>query len=213
MSDPDLRALQANLLKLGHSPGPLDGQWGPKTDGAMVRCRQSRGRAGRSVAASEPLWVTRCREVMGLHEVRDNAKLSAFLKLDGRTLGDPARLPWCGDLVETCIRLALPEEPLPGVVGRNPYWARNWAMFGVHVPPTFGAVASFMRESGGHVGFLVGIDAAAFHVLGGNQGNEVNVTRIAQSRLLATRWPSTVPLPRIGLPIGQSDRPLSLNEA
>ena len=38
--------------------------------------------------------------------------------------------PWCGDFVETCIRAALPDEPLPGALGINPYWARNWLLFG-----------------------------------------------------------------------------------
>lgn len=211
MSDDHVLALQQALLGLGHDPGKLDGEYGPKTDGAMVRCRQARG--PRRLRAAEPPWLTEGRAVLGLHEVRDRAALAAWLRSDGRTLGDPARLPWCGDFVETCIRRALPREPLPGALGDNPYWARNWALFGVTVAPTLGAVASFIREGGGHVGFLVAADPVSFHVLGGNQGDTVSVVRIGRMRLLATRWPATLPLPAIHLPVGPSTGSLSLNEA
>ena len=53
-----------------------------------------------------------------------------WLKRDGRSLGDPGKNPWCGDFVETCIRMGLPDEPLLGALGTNPYWARNWLLFG-----------------------------------------------------------------------------------
>ena len=35
-----------------------------------------------------------------------------------------------------------------------------------------------------------------FHVLGGNPSDAVTIARIAKSRLLGARWPSTVP-PRL----------------
>jgi uncharacterized protein (TIGR02594 family) len=145
-------------------------------------------------------WMAAAMVPYGWHEVRDNARLRAWLQSDGRTLGDPKALPWCGDFAETAIRLGLPNEPWPGALGANPYWARNWALFGVPTEPTFGCVLVFSRGSGGHVGFAVGQDASAFHVLGGNQGDTVSVTRIARSRLLAARWPATFPARPIHLP-------------
>lgn len=147
-------------------------------------------------------WITEGKKVFGLHEIKDNAKLRAWLKSDSKTLGDPKALPWCGDYVETCIKLALPAEKFVGPVGDNPYWARNWALFGKEVKPCYGAIGVFVRNGGGHVGFLVGEDATDWYVLGGNQSNTVSITRIDKTRMIASRWPNSykhthVPLPRL----------------
>lgn len=40
---------------------------------------------------------------------------------------------------------------------------------------------------GGHVGLYVGDDAGAYHVLGGNQSDQVCVSRIAKARCIAVR--------------------------
>lgn len=137
-------------------------------------------------------WIAEIKTVFGLHEVRDKARLSAWLKSDGRTLGDPSALPWCGDAAETAIARSLPDEPIARPLSQNPYWAKNWAKFGMPCQPAFGAIAVFERPGGGgHVGFLVGQDRTSVHVLGGNQGDTVSVVRIARSRMIATRWPLT----------------------
>jgi hypothetical protein len=96
----------------------------------------------------------------------------------------------------TCIRMGLPDEPLLGALGTNPYWARNWLLFGREVQPIIGAVLIFERGSGGHVGFAIGQDDTHFYVLGGNQSDAVTIARIAKSRFLAARWPATYP-PRL----------------
>jgi uncharacterized protein (TIGR02594 family) len=147
-------------------------------------------------------WVQQLRTVLGLHEVRDKAALSAWLRSDGKTLGDPSKLPWCGDAVDTAIARALPNEPRPGALGQNPYWARNWNLLGASCLPAFGCIGVFVRDGGGHVGFIVGEDATHYHVLGGNQGDTVSVVRIDKKRCIGTRWPSTskdrrAPLPRM----------------
>jgi hypothetical protein len=73
-------------------------------------------------------------------------------------------------------------------------------------------VLVFARKGGGHVGFYVGEDATAYHVLGGNQGNAVNVMRIAKDRCIAIRWPEGEPV--VGKPvILASNGQLSRNEA
>lgn len=136
-------------------------------------------------------WIVEAKSVFGLHETKDKAALQKYLKSDGKTLGDPAALPWCGDFVETVIRNALPTEPFPGDLGKNPYWARNWALLGKEVKPCYGCILVFGREGGGHVGFAVGEDTTDYYVLGGNQSNTVSITRIDKKRLLSARWPST----------------------
>lgn len=141
-------------------------------------------------------WITEAKSALGRHEARDRSWLMDWLKRDGRSLGDPSKNPWCGDFVETCIRIALPDEPLPAALGVNPYWARHWLLFGREVRPITGAVLIFERGSGGHVGFAVGQDDTHFYVLGGNQSDAVTIARIAKSRLLGARWPATYP-PRL----------------
>lgn len=145
-------------------------------------------------------WMVEAKRLLGRHETRDKTWLMRWLASDGRTLGDPEKLPWCADFVETCIRLALPTEPFRGPLAENPYWARNWLRFGQAAQPTYGAVLVFERGSGGHVGFAVGQDNDALFVLGGNQSNAVTVARIAKARLLGARWPAIVPPRPISLP-------------
>ena len=195
-----LRLIQRGLDNLGHSPGDIDGLWGLRTARAMKALLAANGRAAR-VAPLGPLpWITEAKSALGRHEARDRTWLMDWLKRDGRSLGDPSKNPWCGDFVETCIRIGLPDEPLLGALGTNPYWARNWLLFGQKVEPTYGAVLVFSRGSGGHVGFALGQDDTQFYVLGGNQSDAVTIARIAKSRLRSARWPSTVPPRSLRLP-------------
>jgi uncharacterized protein (TIGR02594 family) len=77
----------------------------------------------------------------------------------------------------------------------NPLGARQWIKFGQKTAPQVGAVLVFWREKRdgfkGHVGFYEAEDDEAFHVLGGNQSDSVNLTRVAKSRLLGARWPAS----------------------
>jgi hypothetical protein len=50
-----------------------------------------------------------------------------------------------------------------------------------------GDILTFKRNGGGHVGIYVGEDNTHYHVLGGNQNNQVNVMRIAKNRLNQAR--------------------------
>jgi uncharacterized protein (TIGR02594 family) len=92
-------------------------------------------------------------------------------------------IAWCG-LYAAVVAKRAGFEP----VG-NPLWARNWLGFGTKVStPALGDVLVFSRPGGGgHVGFYVGEDATAFHVLGGNQSDTVKVSRIDKGRLLGAR--------------------------
>lgn len=187
---------------------PVDGWAGAKTRAAFD--------AAVPVAseATDLPWMAEGKRILGRHETRDNGFLRRWLRSDGKTLGDPAKLPWCGDFVETCIKIGLPGEPFPGAVGENPYWARNWLGFGKACKPVYGAVLVFERgPSSGHVGFAMGQDDTAFHVLGGNQSNAVTVARIAKSRLLGARWPATFTPVSTTLPAMTRDGKLSTNEA
>lgn len=216
MDKHDIIKVQARLRSLGYEPGPIDGIMGPHTESAIIAFKRSRGLLPRpyigpitwkalfadsntDAARKDDLpWMAEARVALGRHEVRDNGWLRRWLSSDGHALGDPAKYPWCGDGVETSIRLALPNEPIP----QNPYWALNWRKFGVPTPPTYGAVASVTRNGGGHVGFLVGRDAGRFYMLGFNQTNAVTIAPMDKGRFepASFRWPATYPAQPIRLP-------------
>lgn len=186
-----------------------DGAWGPQTHEAFLRRIFP---LPHPAATVDLPWVHELKAVYGWHEVRDNARLRAWLKSDNKTLGDPAALPWCGDAVETAIKLALPNEPFSGRLAENPYFARNWSEFGREAQG-MGCVGVFERgPTSGHVGFLIGEDDACYHVLGGNQGDTVSVTRIVKSRLLSSRWPTTFAANPTPLPKKTATIPISVNE-
>jgi hypothetical protein len=71
-----------------------------------------------SVAPPGPLpWITEAKSAPGRHEARDRSWPMIWPKRGGHSLGDPSKNPWCGDFVETCIRIGLPDEPLLGALG------------------------------------------------------------------------------------------------
>ncbi len=211
-----IKSIQIGLAGLGHDPGPIDGLDGPLTRAAALAYGAGTvpGRAPVASAANDLPWMTEARVPFGWHEVRDNARLRAWLFSDGSRLGDPKALPWCGDFVETAIKRGLPGEPFSGALAENPYWARNWIGFGKRGVPTYGAVLVFERGAqSGHVAFAVGESDTEYFVLGGNQGDAVGVTRLAKARLLAARWPKTWPCAPSLLPrMAAGKIPQSTNE-
>lgn len=204
--------IQTKLKSLGFDPVWLDGIPGRKTTAAISAFQASRKLPVTGVADAKTLsvlfdvavvqtavsqsfpWIELAMTKKGLLETRDNSLLRSFLKLGKGTIGDPARIPWCGDFVETCIAVTLPKESIP----TNPYAAINWLKFGKYVKPSYGCILVFHRGDPksweGHVGFYVGEDSSYYHVLGGNQSNSVSITKIAKSRLRpeGSRWPLTV---------------------
>jgi uncharacterized protein (TIGR02594 family) len=223
--------IQRRLAELGYAPGPLDGIPGRLTIAAIRQFQRARGLAADGVVGPKtlaalfppddansapvslptPPWVTMARHKLGLNERTNNKTLRDWLASDGATLGDPAKLPWCGDFMETCIALTLPDEPMVA----NPYYALNWRSFGV---PTalvaLGTIAPFSRPGGGHIAMIVGHDQAYFHCLGGNQSNAVTITKIAKDRLAGSlRWPRTYALPTEALPMTSLIATVSTNEA
>lgn len=221
------KQIQQALKDEGFDPGPIDGIPGPKTNAAIIAFNKSMALPETvrlsPVAlqilgfAQEPEypWMNELGRYMGLHEVRDKKKLMALLRVGG-TVGDPAKLPWCADLVESVIKVALPNEPFTGPVGINPYYSLNWLKWGIHVAPCYGAIAIFVRPGGGHIGFLVGYDPVRkrYRVRGGNQSNAANDCWVNASRLKGCRWPSTYSIYEKPLPVMNSaGAVVSRNEA
>lgn len=235
-----LRSLGYTLGTSGPNGDGVDGEYGPRTQAAVARFQLERGikatgggplkypgSLGPATLAllfpegvvtvapvTEPPWMVEGRRVMGLHETTNRSALMAWLRRDGHALGDPTKLPWCGDFVDTSVRLSLPTEVFPGALGQNPYWARNWLLFGRPCEARRGAVVVFGRDGGGHVAFVVGLSADGKYVycLGGNQSNRVSIVKMSVDRVLGYRWPTTYPLDAGELPT-MNGGVLSTNEA
>jgi len=91
---------------------------------------------------------------------------------------------WCSAYTNFCLRMAR-------IVGTNSAAARSWLKWGVPCEPRVGAIGVLWRESQsswkGHVGFVVGANAGAIHLLGGNQGDRVSIASFPITMLLGCR--------------------------
>ncbi|OCJ65229.1 hypothetical protein A6U97_12110 [Agrobacterium tumefaciens] len=166
---------------------------------------------------TEPVWMREARRYIGLTEIpgpKSNPVIMSWAKRLGGWVASffvDDDIPWCGLAMGQWISFTLPNEPLP----TNPLGARNWMKFGDAGHIARGAILVFRREGGGHVGLYVGEDRTHYHVLGANQKNAVNITRIEKSRLVdgGVRWPrtgeapigGTVQLAASGAPVSQSE--------
>ena len=228
--------MQDILKKSKYYRGPVDGNITPDFDDAVSNYKAELGGMirrpfigpetlklmGLDAARLKELpapWVNEMGRYMGMHERADNKTLLRWLKSDGSTLGDPAKLPWCGDAVHTSIRLTLPDEPFSGDLAKNPYWALNWLQFGTPTQPCYGAILAFERPGGGHVGFAVGIDEKArkIRVRGGNQKDMVSDAWLdiagPSVRLRGYRYPLTFDrAPKLVLPKLDSKNNKSVSE-
>ncbi len=155
------------------------------------------------------ILLTAARRFLGLHEVKNAKALDKALRLDA------SEIAWCGAFAGMVIATALPKEPMPA----NPLGSRNWLKFGKPLnDPQIGAIAVFWRGSKdgwqGHVGIVVGHDKTHLHILGGNQSDSVSIARIAKTRLLGYRWPTTYQdAPFAALPMTTISASVTTNEA
>ncbi len=166
----------------------------------------------------EPAWLLAARAKLGTREAPGIANNPAIMgwaaRLGAKVLGmiyNADSVPWCGLFVATCVA----EDGLvPATIAAR---ASSWATWGQNLREdrlSPGAVLVFQRPGGGHVGFYVGEDQAAYHVLGGNQGDRVSITRIEKPRCVARRWPAGRPVV-LGpvMMTATAGIPLSRNEA
>lgn len=94
-------------------------------------------------------------------------------------------IPWCGLFMAYVCKKANLDLPFTAKEG---LWALNWNKFGkAQKVAMLGDVLTFKRNGGGHVGIYVGEDDTCYHVLGGNQSNMVNITRIEKARCAGIR--------------------------
>lgn len=161
-------------------------------------------------------WIITAQKLIGTTEIpgpRSNPTILDWAKKLAGYVGinyDNDDLAWCGLFVGHVMR----ENGFtpPKICVR----ASEWTKFGVECPPgvrPYGGIAVFTRQGGGHVGFIVGQDATTLHILGGNQSNTVNVTRVSKDRLTSIRWPSGLAVPKASVKHSVFNGKISTNEA
>lgn len=162
----------------------------------------------------EPHWMAIARKYIGVREIKGpkhNPTIMSWVRnLGARVLGITVtddETAWCGSFAAQVVTEAGFTPP------RIAVRARAWADFGVPISsPVVGAIVVFERPGGGHVGFVVGIDATHVHCLGGNQSDSVNIMRLERSRVIAYRWPAGVPVSTFVRRMNAAGVPVSTNE-
>jgi uncharacterized protein (TIGR02594 family) len=92
---------------------------------------------------------------------------------------------WCSEFVNWCLLQA-------GIKGTTSAVARSFLLWGEETQtPQLGDIVVFWRESRtswkGHIGFYIGEVAGKVVTLGGNQSNEVNISRYPKETVLSYR--------------------------
>ena len=232
---PSVKEIQRELKRRGFYKGEIDGIKGPLTCSAISQFKATIGykatpyvgplttaalfdaRPDKTFDSNAPKWLRMAASYLGLVEYRGskhNPKIIEWWSKIRAPFTDD-ETPWCagfvGGVLEEC-----------GIVSSRSASARSFLNWGVEIDgPCVGCIVVFWRGSpkgwSGHVGFVVGRDINGnLMVLGGNQGDAVNIKPFSQSRVLGYRWPKSEKLPlRIGkgqLPVVKSDGKLSTNE-
>ena len=116
---------------------------------------------------------------------KKNNKIVEYFKKAGFFNAGEDETPWCSVFLNAiCMDLSLPRS-------KN-MTARSWLTVGQRVAtPEMGDIVIFWRESPtswkGHVGIYISESEEFINVLGGNQNNEVNISKFEKSKVLEYR--------------------------
>lgn len=227
----EVKALQEDLVQLGYLPkGSDDGIFGEQTETAILRFQRNRGLVSDGIVGKDTYreltfclgvlpdedcavegqpWIGLAKKEIGIHEVRDEAVVQNYwrqAKLSGLAKRSASEVPWCSGFVCAMVENS-------GIRSARTDGAKNWLNWGVKLDkPVDGCIVVFTRTGGGHVGFVMGEDNNGnLLVLGGNQGNEVNIKSFDKSRVTGYRYPENHKVPT-KLTVGLTATELSQNE-
>jgi len=106
-------------------------------------------------------------------------------------------IPWCGLFIALCAVRAAGGRPerLPEHKYLSALEWKNWGVPVAVKDAVVGDVGISQRQGGGHVFLIVGEDATHFHILGGNQSDQVSIVRKAKADVVAVRRPAYQAMP------------------
>jgi uncharacterized protein (TIGR02594 family) len=149
---------------------------------------------------SNPRWVQIALAEQGQAEIAGgghNPRIVEYHATTGFRAKDD-ETPWCASFLGWCLEQA-------GIKSTASAAARSYEQWGVSLAqPVVGAVVTFTRSGGGHVGFYMGERDGKWLILGGNQSNRVSIALYDPARMTSIRWPAGVPLPNAVAPLRKS---------
>lgn len=151
---------------------------------------------------STPAWILEARRHIGVREIpgaKHEPLIVQMWKAIKRGGIKDDETPWCAAFVGFCLENV-------GIVSSRFESAKSYLTWGQKLDgPAPGCIVVFTRDGGGHVGFLEGLTIdGRLLVLGGNQGNEVNIRAFPEDRVSGYRWPLAIPRPHVSLLIGSA---------
>lgn len=155
-------------------------------------------------------WIAKGRALIGTTEIKGGKHNPEILQMwKGIKRGGikDDETPWCAAFVGAMLERS-------NIRSTRFESAKSYLDWGVPLDvPVYGCVAVFTRVGGGHVGFVVGqTESGDLLILGGNQGDAVNIKAFKSDRVSGYRWHSGFgAIPKMMLPIGSAQ--LSQNEA
>lgn len=182
-----IEAKTLSFMKLYERPGVLHQD--RRIAMAMVALDAYRSKDMVPVAADDPPWLAKARELVGLKEIvgsSHESKVVAFFAEAGHPGVKDDETAWCAAFANAMLKRA-------GYTGTGLLNARSFLNWGEPLSkPRHGCIAVFKRGNSawqGHVAFYVGETPTHVRILGGNQSNAVSITTNPKTGLLGYRWP------------------------
>lgn len=178
----DMKEYQRRLLKAGHNPGPLDGDFGKKTLKAYIAMKE-KGRV------DLPVYLMQAFKDLGVKEKKGNEDHPRIIQFHDTTTLDASHdeVPWCSSAMNCWMKEG-------GHNYTRSAMARSWLSFGSQVVhPLPGDIIVFERGAppSGHVAFFLDWNPDEQWVLhlGGNQSDAVTVAISSTNKILGIRRP------------------------
>jgi len=146
---------------------------------------------------NDPSWLAVAMKEFGQKEIpgtKNNPRVIEYLKSTASYLKKKSmissvkditdEISWCAAFINWCMKQS-------GISGTGTAWALDWRKWGHPLSrPKRGCIVVFERRYkqkgkyiiAGHVGIYLGKEEDKILVLGGNQNNEVNITKFSTSK-------------------------------
>lgn len=200
----EVRHFQTQLVQVGYSLGTngIDGIYGKITENQVKNFQEENKLTVDGIAGSKTQtkinnilstkipalsWIEEAKANLGIKEVKGkehNPDVVQYWKDIKRGGIKDDETPWCAAFVGAMLeRVGIRSTRFEGALSYE-----TWGNGLSH--PVYGCVVVFTRNGGGHVGFVVGQDNKGnLLVLGGNQGDQVNIKAFGRDRVKAYRYP------------------------